>query len=92
MTGDNTIAMKIGRAYTRLLVSILNKSPEWITNYYFAEAQGWAAPRILTIDEVRKDAENYVLAYCGGRMIPVLKENPFGKAILYGKKGEKADD
>lgn len=89
---DNSTAMKIGRSYKRLLIEILNKSPEWLINYYFAEAQGWAAPRLLDLEEIKKEAENYILVYQGGRTVPVLKSSHFGKAIIYGKKEKKEDD
>ena len=91
MSGDNSVAMKIGRAYRRLIVEILDESPDWIINYYFAEAQGWAAPKLLTLEECKKDAERYILGHCNGRRDAILKSSPFGKAILYGKKKEKSD-
>ena len=50
MSGDNTVGMKMNRAYQRLLVAILDGSPDWVVNTLFSEVQGWAIPNRLSFE------------------------------------------
>ena len=91
MSGDNSTGMKLNRAYQRLLVSILDKSPDYVVDYLFAELQGWALPRKVDLDEIKMQSKNHILVYQGGRCRAIPKESYFAKAIMYGKRKESDD-
>ena len=81
MPGNNTYSDKRNRAYEKLLILIINDSPDFLIESQLREAQKYNSSKV-DLEKAKKDAKKYVVHYQAAKKVLVNKDSPLGKILL----------
>lgn len=90
---DNTKWQKLRRARNRVLESIIEKDSLWLIEQAYKELVDVLSETDkshVTLDELIRDANNYIISVQGGRTVVVSKNSPYAKKFI--ADAEKAED